>query len=189
MLWTAQGSRLWITWTTPGVELKALDVLNNLRLWMTWTTLGCKLRVLDAMNNLRMWMIWTTGCPWAQSSRCYEQLKVKVDVNDSRSWDQGSRCYENLKVVDDITEGKNRNLYFSQVWIRLGTCITILCLLLNPMHNKKKIVFLYFKRIQKVLTKTVPQIQMFLTESNPHCEDEYWNHRSLINLKSSTQWL
>ena len=40
-------------------------------------------------------------------------------------------------------------------------------------EQQKKIVFLYFKRIQKVLTKTVPQIQMFLTESNPHCEDEY----------------
>ena len=30
----------------------------------------------------------------------------------------------------------------------------------NPMHNRK-IAFLYFKRIQKVLTKTIPHIRMF----------------------------
>ena len=30
---------------------------------------------------------------------------------------------------------------------------------LNPMHNRKK--KLYFKKIQKVLMKTIPQIRMF----------------------------
>ena len=29
------------------------------------------------------------------------------------------------------------------------------------MHNKKKIVFLNFKGIQKVLMKTIPEIRMF----------------------------
>ena len=36
-------------------------------------------------------------------------------------------------------------------------------LFLNPMHSGKK-TCLYFKRIQKVLKKAIPQIQMFLNQ-------------------------
>ena len=31
---------------------------------------------------------------WAQGSKCYEQLRVVVDMNDYGLWSQGSRCYE-----------------------------------------------------------------------------------------------
>ena len=63
---------------------------------------------------------------WAQRSRCYEQLKAMVDMNDSGLWvkrpicyeqfkdvddmndsvwwAQGSRCYDQLKVVDDMND-------------------------------------------------------------------------------------
>ena len=42
---------------TPGYELRALDVMNNLGLWMTYTTLGYELKALDVMNNLELWYI------------------------------------------------------------------------------------------------------------------------------------
>ena len=38
----------------------------------------------------------------AQCSRCYQLLKVMVDMNESMSWVQGSRCYKQLKVVDNM---------------------------------------------------------------------------------------
>ena len=38
----------------------------------------------------------------AQESRCYEQLRVVVNMNDSRSGAQGSRCYEQLMVVNEM---------------------------------------------------------------------------------------
>ena len=43
---------LWLTWTTPSRELKALDVMNNSGLWMIWTILGHDLKGIDSMNNL-----------------------------------------------------------------------------------------------------------------------------------------
>ena len=54
--------RLWMTWTTLGHELNALNVLNNSRLWLTWMNLGHELRTPDAMNNSETWMTWTTPC-------------------------------------------------------------------------------------------------------------------------------
>ena len=39
---------------------------------------------------------------WAQGSIYYEQLRVVVDMNDSRSWAHNSKCFEQLKVVNDI---------------------------------------------------------------------------------------
>ena len=35
-------------------------------------------------------------------SRCYEQFKVVVDMEDFGLWAQGSRSYEQLKFVDDM---------------------------------------------------------------------------------------
>ena len=59
-------------------------------------------------------------------------------------------------------------------------------LFLNPMH-KGKITFLYFKRIQKVLTNHT--LYLDVLESNPHGEDEDRNRKSLVNPKSSSWWL
>ena len=36
---------------TLGLELKALDAMNNARLWLRGTTLDCDLKALDVMNN------------------------------------------------------------------------------------------------------------------------------------------
>ena len=38
---------------------------------------------------------------WALGSRCYEQLKVVDDMNNSRLSAQSSRCFEQHKLVDD----------------------------------------------------------------------------------------
>ena len=56
-------------------------------------------------------------------------------------------------------------------------------LFLNPMHNGK-ITFLYFKRIQKVLTNHT--LYLDVPKSNPHDEDEDRNRKSLVNPKSSS---
>ena len=37
-----------------------------------------------------------------KGSKCYEQLRVVVDMNNSMLSTQGSRCYEQLRVVDDM---------------------------------------------------------------------------------------
>ena len=61
-------------------------------------------------------MLWTTqsygwykqlGIPWAQASRCYEQLKAKDDINISWSWAYNFKWYEQLGIVDDMN---NSNL-------------------------------------------------------------------------------
>ena len=41
---------------TPSSELRALDAMNSLGLWLTRTTLGHGLNALDAMNNSRLHM-------------------------------------------------------------------------------------------------------------------------------------
>ena len=52
-----------MTWATPGHELKALDVMNNLELWMIWTTQDPK--------SIGLYMIWNAqGFGWA------EQLQI-----------------------------------------------------------------------------------------------------------------
>ena len=71
-----------------------------------------------------------------------------------------TRQGNNMTYHTDAVEGKNPNPFVSQFRIMLGTCITILGFLLTLMHSGK-ITFLYFKRIQKVLTKTIAQIRMF----------------------------
>ena len=40
--------------------------------------------------------------PCAQASKCYEQVKGTVGMNDSWSSCHGSKCDEQLKVVDEI---------------------------------------------------------------------------------------
>ena len=42
---------------TLGLELRALDVMNNLELWLRGITLGHEIWALDSMNNLELWMI------------------------------------------------------------------------------------------------------------------------------------
>ena len=39
-------------------------------------------------------------------SRFYEQLMVVVGMNDPRLSAQGCRCYEQLKVMDDINDSE-----------------------------------------------------------------------------------
>ena len=60
-------------------------------------------------------------------------------------------------LTTKVTNGKKSDLFVSQAWIKLGTCITILGFL-NFMHNGK-IIFLNFREIQKMLAKTIPQIR------------------------------
>ena len=36
----------------------------------------------------------TDSRSWAKGSKCYEQLRVMVDMNNFGLWSQGSRCYE-----------------------------------------------------------------------------------------------
>ena len=38
-------------------EPNALDVMNSSGFWMTSTTSGCELKALNAMNNLGLWLI------------------------------------------------------------------------------------------------------------------------------------
>ena len=58
--------------------------MNNSGLWLTWTTLGYELRALDAMNSRGLWMIYKRlEVSWAYDSRFYEQLKALNDINDS----------------------------------------------------------------------------------------------------------
>ena len=42
---------------------------------------------MDDMNNSRS---------WAQDSRCYEKLRVVINMNDLGSWVEGSKFYEQL---------------------------------------------------------------------------------------------
>ena len=78
-------SMLWMTWTTSGHELKARDAINNSGLWLTWIILGHELRGLGSMNCLRLLMTWTTPGRESQGSRCYDQLEIVVDKNQSES--------------------------------------------------------------------------------------------------------
>ena len=41
---------------TLGLELKALDAMNNLELWLRGITPGHEFRALDAMNSSGLWM-------------------------------------------------------------------------------------------------------------------------------------
>ena len=113
-------SRLWITWTTLGGELRAIDSIHSSRLWLTWTTLVRDFQPLEAMNNsilwiilatldreLSLWMLWTRqlcgwyewlGILWAQVSRCYKQLRVVDDMNDSWSWAYALNAMNNLSI-------------------------------------------------------------------------------------------
>ena len=91
-------SRLW-----KHERLQVMSSMNSLRLWMTWTTQDRKLWALDVKNSSGIWITWTTKS-WAQRSRCYEQLRVMVDMNYSRSWVKGSRCYEEFRDVDDMND-------------------------------------------------------------------------------------
>ena len=34
----------------------------------------------------------------------YEQLRVMIDMKDSRTWAQASRCYAQLRVIDDMKD-------------------------------------------------------------------------------------
>ena len=70
-----------------------------------------------------------------------------------------TRQGNNMTYHTDAVEGKNPNLFVSQFRIMLGICITILGFLLTLMHSGK-ITFLYFRRIQKVLTKAMETLTL-----------------------------
>ena len=112
---------------------------------------------------------------WPQGSRSYEQHRVVDDMNGSRSWSQGPKWWDKLESLCILSLNQVSNMHNYHR------------LFLNPMHNGK-IKIIYFITIQKVLMKAIPKIWMFPNQ-NPHGEDEYRNHKSLINLKSSTRWL
>ena len=72
------------------LEVKPLDVKYNSKQWMIWIYLLHKLRVVDDMNDSRSWVQsygWykRLRIPWAQASKCYEQLSVEDSMNDSWS--------------------------------------------------------------------------------------------------------
>ena len=67
-------------------------------------TLGHELRTLDVMNASLLWMVSTTWDPMTLASRCYEQLRVEDDMDDSCSWANDFKYYEKLRVVDDVED-------------------------------------------------------------------------------------
>ena len=54
-------SELWIIWTIPYREPKALNVMNTLGLLMTLTNQGRELKALESMICSGFWMIWKTS--------------------------------------------------------------------------------------------------------------------------------
>ena len=80
-------------------EVKPIDAMYNSKLWMIWIYLLHGLKVVDDMNEFGSWvqsygLYERLRIPWAQASRCYEQLRVKDNMNDSWSWANGFKCYE-----------------------------------------------------------------------------------------------
>ena len=80
---------------------QALDAINNLELSMTWTTLGRELRALDAMNNFA----WKTPSCELMSLDAMKNLGL-YDISRSRSLAQGLKCYEQLWVVVDMNNSE-----------------------------------------------------------------------------------
>ena len=85
-------------------EVKPINAKYSSKLLMIWIYLLHELRVIDYMNDSGSWVQsygWyeQLRIPWAQASRCYEQLKVEDNMNDSWSLANGFKCYEQLKVV------------------------------------------------------------------------------------------
>ena len=90
---------------------QGLDAMNSLGLWMTWATPGRDLKALDVMNNLELYEWYEQlRIPWVQVSRWYELLKALVEVNNSRSWAQGSRCHEQVRVMNDMNDSGSLEL-------------------------------------------------------------------------------
>ena len=63
---------------TPYHELRAQYTMNISGLRLTWMTLGRELKAVENMSSSEL---------WAQRYRCYKQLSVVDDMNDSRSKD------------------------------------------------------------------------------------------------------
>ena len=85
---------LWLTWTTPGCELRTLDAMNNLCMLTTLTTLGHELRSLDAMDSSMLLMIHTILGHELKDLDAMNNLAFMDDMNDFGSWTQGSRHNE-----------------------------------------------------------------------------------------------
>ena len=121
-------SGLWLTWTTPVCELEALDAMNSSRFitsiaWSSRTIVvhvnqSPELCVIWATLNreLRLWILWIIqlcgwneqlGILWAWSSRCYKQIRVVDDMNDSWLWAYGSKFYEQLRYVHNMNDFKS----------------------------------------------------------------------------------
>ena len=63
----------------------ALDAMNNSGLWTTLATQGIEPKALNAMNNIGLSLIRMTSCHELMGSRCYEQVRVMDDMNNSNS--------------------------------------------------------------------------------------------------------
>ena len=98
---TMSNLELWLTWMTSSYDIRPLDAMNSSRLWMTWIILGRELRALDAMNNSGFYM--NDSWSWAQDCKCYEQLRTMDDMNNYRSWAQGFRYYKKLRAMVDLS--------------------------------------------------------------------------------------
>ena len=72
-------------------------------------------RVNYKLSNSTFWVVITTqGCGWHEWLRvvslrfkCYEQLNIVDDMNDSESWTQSSRYYEYLRALVDMNESES----------------------------------------------------------------------------------
>ena len=85
-----------------GREPMALIAVNSSKLWMTLTTLGHELKAQGSRcyEQLRAMYDMNNFGLWAQGSKCYEQLGPIDGMKDSRSFTQDSKCYEWIKVMD-----------------------------------------------------------------------------------------
>ena len=63
-------------------RIRALDVMNNSCLSMTGTTPGHELRTLNVMNSSMLWLICMLS---VHGFLCYELLRVVDGMNDLRS--------------------------------------------------------------------------------------------------------
>ncbi|RVW71898.1 hypothetical protein CK203_058392 [Vitis vinifera] len=128
-------SGLWLISMILGRELKDLVAMNSAGL-----TLEHELKALDAINNSGFYLkSMTPSCELkalhAQGYRCYEQLRAMDDINLSR-------CYEWIKVVVDMKNSESSSLSFT-CYGQLKDCLVLLpegvqigeratCLLGNP---------------------------------------------------------
>ena len=134
-----KSSWMLIIWTILSRGPMAPNALNNSWLWMTWTTLGRELKALYAMNSSRQWLTWMT---LGHEPRALEILWTAQGYcwHDYRSWSQGSRCYEQLRVRDDMTNSRSNELRHLDAMNNIGLRMIRMIfgrksMILNAMNN------------------------------------------------------